>query len=474
MNYYQLKELLTGRWIDGVIFAFAALAWGSTALQLARGLSNLEPKIQVAVFMLGLVSFAILVGLGRKTDFRLAWQSPFSEKYQPLPFLLLGVILRLLWVVSTQATPTSDGATYLSLAHNLLNGADYETSGTRAYWPPGYPAFLAVWIYALPPTVAIPISQTVLFVIGALGIFNLTKQIAGSRAANTATFLFAAWPNLVALVATPEKEALLLALLPWIMLWTFSTSARQLLLAGTALGAAVLVQPSLQLLIPAIAILLVIRNGLGHLPKTIILFIGATLVIAPWTIRNFVVFNEFKLVSTNGGDNFYRANNKLATGGYTEQGEIDLSSLDELEKDKKGKELATQWIMQNPRDFVLLAIEKQIRFMGDDAAAIYSTFRSDGSERNNKLYVPLKLVANAWWLLAWLCIAILVIRGWQLNPDTRILVWGWIYLFLLHSIFESAGKYHMPMSWVLCIVLGSLFTSTSQEENPSYSSSPHR
>lgn len=464
MNLDHLNKMLTGKWIDGSIVILAALAWGSTALQLIRGASNPAAPLQAAAFILGLAAFATLTLLAKKSELRFS-QFPLAEKYQLAAILLLGITLRLIWAVATQASPSSDGAAYLSLANSLINGSGYQISDTRAYWPPGYPAFLAVWIYALPPSIAVPASQIALFVIGGLGVFRLTRKIAGNHAAASATFLFAVWPNLIALVATPEKEAVLLALLPWIIHWSLSTSAGKIVLAGIGLGAAVLVQPSLQLLIPAIVVLLLVRNGIGSLPKAMLLLIGAIVVISPWTIRNFVVFGEFKLVSTNGGDNLYRANNKLATGGYTERGEIDLSSLGELEKDRKGKELATQWITQNPGDFALLAIEKQIRFMGDDAASVYSTFRSDGRERNNKLYIPLKLFANAWWLLVWLSLATLVLQGRTLAADTRIVVWGWFYLFALHSVFESASKYHIPMTWVLCVALGSLWAATSVAED---------
>jgi hypothetical protein len=422
----------------------------------------MEPQIQFFVFALGSFSLAILARWARKKDCSMYWQSPWAEKYHPIFILLLGIALRFIWAISTQAPPSSDGATYLSLANGLLNDSNYNISGTRAYWPPGYPAFLAIWIYLLPSSVAVPLSQIALFVVGALGVFQLTKKIAGNRAANVATFLFAVWPNLVALVATPEKEALILALLPWVMHWSLSTSANKVLQAGILLGSAVLVQPSLQLLIPAIAVLLMLRSGMGSFPKSMLLLIGAITVISPWSFRNFIVFGEFKLVSTNGGDNLYRANNKLATGGYAERGEIDLSFLGELEKDRMGKELAIQWITQNPVDFAYLAVEKQIRFMGDDAAAVYSTFRSDGYKRNNNLYIPLKLFANIWWLLVWLCLAALILSGRKLECDTRIIVWGWIYLFALHSIFESASKYHIPMIWVLCIVLGSLYAAEAK------------
>lgn len=95
MNHYRFTELLTGKWIDGIIVAFAALAWGSTALQLARGLSNPEPPIQIAAFILGLAGFSVLTVLAKKWGGRFSWQFPLAEKYQPISILLLGVALRI-------------------------------------------------------------------------------------------------------------------------------------------------------------------------------------------------------------------------------------------------------------------------------------------------------------------------------------------------------------------------------------------
>lgn len=43
-----------------------------------------------------------------------------------------------------------------------------------------------------------------------------------------------------------------------------------------------------------------------------------------WTVRNCTIFGTLVIISTNGGDVFYRANNPLATGGFTPIGEKDL------------------------------------------------------------------------------------------------------------------------------------------------------
>jgi hypothetical protein len=43
---------------------------------------------------------------------------------------------------------------------------------------------------------------------------------------------------------------------------------------------------------------------------------GIVLAVAPWTIRNFVVFGKFVPVTTNSTVNLYMGNNPEATGGF--------------------------------------------------------------------------------------------------------------------------------------------------------------
>ena len=458
----KCNQLLTGRWIDFSMLALAAFAWGATVLQSVRKVTELSLASEFAVFAVALVFFSALIWLLRRHRLQLFYSrsTPVRGNALVLP-LTIGIFLRIAWVVSFTALPTSDGATYLSLANSLSRGEPYYVAGSFAFWPPGYPFFLAPWLLIFPASFAVPLSQIVLFSVSALGVFRLAEKNASQEAAKISVLLLAVWPNLIALSATPEKEMLVLALLPWAMHWMLGNSTRLLLCAGLALGASVLVQPSLQLAIPAIALLLIIRNGFRFIPGSIVFIIGATLVIAPWTVRNYYVLGEFKLISTNGGNVLYRANNPLANGGYTERGEVDLSHLGELELDRQSKDLALRWIRDNPMRFLALAIEKQVRFMGDDSVGVYSTFRAEGEKRDNRLYVPLKLFANFFWLCAWLLLAKLIADGNRLPENIRILIWAWFYLFSLHSIFESQGKYHVPVIWVLCIAIGVLCSYSS-------------
>lgn len=101
--------------------------------------------------------------------------------------------------------------------------------------------------------------------------------------------------------------------------------------------------------------------------------------------------------------------------------------------------------------------------MGDDSSGIYTTLKRGGGTDNPSTYLLAKLAANAWWLVVWLLIAAMVWSSRCHTAPYRIITWCWLYLFALHSVFESNGKYHIPMIWVLCVwVACAIATQNSQ------------
>lgn len=449
----RLGQALHGPWTHWLMLAFAGLAWTATPLVLARGAGLESPFLQAAVALAALALGSGLAwalgrsGRGAALPQRLAgWPAPSLAAS-----LAAGLALRLAWILAFPAQPASDGAVYLELAQRLLADGHYEIAGNRAYWPPGYPLFLMPWLAAFPPRLAVALSQSALFAVGAAGCYHLAQRLAGDRAGKIAALLFALWPDLIALAGIPEKESVVLALLPWICLGVLSARRMAQAGAGPALGFCILVQPSLQLLPLAFALLVPLLHGWRKCGGALLLLAGVAAVLAPWTVRNHQLFGQFVLVSTNGGDVLYRANNPLADGGYTPAGAVDLSGLGEIEKDRTAKKLAGEWIAGHPAAFLGLMLEKQLRFMGDDSFGVFTTLKRGRGSDGPRLYAAAKLGANAWWLAAWLLVAVLA-PGAARNPARfGIVVWPWLYLFALHSVFESNGKYHIPMLWVLCV-----------------------
>ena len=194
------------------------------------------------------------------------------------------------------------------------------------------------------------------------------------------------------------------------------------------------------------------------LTLTFALVLGAACAVGPWTVRNLQVFDRFVLISTNGGIGLYGANNPRAGGGYFEHwAESDLMKMPELEADREGRRRAIAWITGHPADFAALAYEKNLRFMGDDAVGAYETLKRGRGSESAVVYAAFKTLSNLFWLSYWALLLSCLFASWAnrkvLAPSQLLVPAAFLYSFLLHSLAESSGKYHVLMIGVLCVLL---------------------
>lgn len=371
--------------------------------------------------------------------------------------IALGVLLRIAIGAFVDAQPGSDGATYLQLAQGLAAGKPNAVAGARAFWPPGFPLFLTPFIALLGAGKAMLVTVSLLcFVVAATGLARLGAVLRLGRVAALPPWLLAVWPGHLLLTGLPEKEQLIIALWPWAVVFALGTGrthALRMLAAGALMGVCTLTQPGLQLFIIVIAALPMLRDGATRrsLVAAALIVAGFVVTIAPWTVRNFNVLGSFVLISTNGGDALYRANNAKATGGYVEAGEVDLSGLSEVELDRQGRRLAVQWIRAHPLEFAQLALGKQMLFLGDDSYGAYAALRRGGvMPQGGRVYHAIKFATAAPWIALWCVIgaaALTIPRPGQgrLFADGAVACVPILYLLAIHSIFESSGKYHYPV-----------------------------
>jgi 4-amino-4-deoxy-L-arabinose transferase-like glycosyltransferase len=378
-----------------------------------------------------------------------------------------GVVLRVLWAWQYPAPQRSDQATYFALARGLVENHRYGfPNGGLAYWPPGFPLFLAFWFFLLGFKPWVPLLANVCLFGGTLvAVERLARRIGGSSAARLATLLLVPWPTMVMIVGFAGKELLVVFLLCLVLL-TFSsamesvgqgTSFALVGVTGLLLGAMSLTQPSFMLFAFVLIVYDYIRNqdllraGIRGLVAVAVL----SAVILPWTLRNHRVLGEWVPISTNGGDVFYRANNPLATGGYTPKGEQSLDSLNEVSRGKVGFRLGKDWIRQHPGEFLGLALRKQILFLGDDAQGAFETLKR-GLGIGGIRYAFWKAVSNMYWLSLWVAILLMMANLWRTpisqNPLLTALMLSVLYLVAIHSVFESGGKYHEPLIGIVAVL----------------------
>ena len=388
--------------------------------------------------------------------------------------LIVGLALRFCVIAVVDVRQLSDYATYAALAEMLLETGQYESAGTVAHWPPGLPLVLAgtAWLTGDIGT-AILVLNTACFA-ATLGIaFALAKQLAGGRAARFVVLLLAVWPNYVLVFGLAHKEQLAIALVTGAVLLYLSAARAgrrqswlKVILSGLVLGYASLTQPSLLLfgLVFLVFEVLTARRALTAAGRVGIVFVMVALCQIPWALRNQAVLGEFVVGTTSSGYVLLIANNPLAYGGYMppeDIGLVELSGLGEVEASRRARAAAIDWITDNPGAFVVLALQKQILFLGDDAIGAYDLFRR-GLEDVSSVFLLAKGTSNVFWIAVMGLVLLSLWSGWRTRLsdkfDLSIIMLPVFYSMAIHSVFESNGRHHFT-AMVFIAIIASLLVS---------------
>ena len=229
---------------------------------------------------------------------------------------------------------THDEREYLALAHSLATGAGFtygpqHESGTAQQFgrAPVYPMFLAaIGATAHEPQgspTRVKVAQAALGALLVLLIGAIARHAAGPRAGVLAAAVASVYPPLIWYPAYVLSETLygLIALAAAFVLQLAVERSDQAhssraggalaLLSGALAGMAVLTRPAMLFFIPLAAIWLI---GRRHHVLALALAAAAAAVVAPWTARNYRVYDRFVLVASEGGVTFWTGNHPLARG----------------------------------------------------------------------------------------------------------------------------------------------------------------
>lgn len=278
-----------------------------------------------------------------------------SERRWILLAVLVGLALRLTFSLGYWVGKplTLDEQEYLLLARSLASGqgfsypavSDEDAPVMHFGRPPAYPAFVAALLvmtgHRWPEPAHLPRSSSEIpreitiaqALLGALAVWliaRLAGLAAGPRAALIAAALAAVYPPLVWICAYALNETLysVLGLVAvWLLVAASAPRARAPLglglLAGLAAGAGVLTREAMVFFLPLAGLYLLLRRRPGVLAA---LALGTAVVLLPWIIRNYVVYDRLVLTVAHGGVTFWTGNNPLA------RGEGDLAANPEMKR----------------------------------------------------------------------------------------------------------------------------------------------
>jgi 4-amino-4-deoxy-L-arabinose transferase-like glycosyltransferase len=297
---------------------------------------------------------------------------------------LVGLVARLAFGLGywTGQPLTRDEQEYLSLARSLVHGHGFvydevlTSTGVEPFGrAPGYPAFLALVGGGHTASTSVPtpvvIAQSVIGALGVVMVGLIAHRLGGASAAVIGAAGAAVYPPLVWIAGYALSEALFWPiglLTAWLFERVLSrrSDIQAALFCGLVLGAGTLVRPALVVFLPlALLVLLARRQSMA----LAVMVLGMTVVVAPWTLRNYLHHGRLVFVASEGGVTFWTGNHPLAVGDGDMAANIGIKLDNQrlrAEHPLVGEEdmepvyyrEALTWIREHPADWIGLQLRK--------------------------------------------------------------------------------------------------------------------
>jgi 4-amino-4-deoxy-L-arabinose transferase-like glycosyltransferase len=356
-----------------------------------------------------------------------------------------------------------DQLSYDALARSLLAGRGYSFTAKwypftpantpTAHWSFLYPLYLAA-VYAV--TGYHPLAARLIQ--GAVGglLICLLIYLIGRRVADDVTGLIAAalaavygyfiYYNGALMTETFFIILVLSSLYLGLELKEKPTLARWVLL-GLALGLAALLRQTILLFVPFLLFWLFwelkkdrIRWWYFSIPLVVII-----LLIAPWTLRNYLVYDQFLLLNSNAGYALFASNNPHLGTDWRNEGIVvpvpeELRGQNEAQLDRALTQRGIGFILADPKRYLRLTLDKTLEY--------FKFWPSSESGRMSNLvrvlsfglYLPFMLVGLFLSFSRWRSFAVL-------------------YLFIvihtaIHLLSWPAPRYRLPVDAVLMVFAG--------------------
>lgn len=279
----------------------------------------------------------------------------------------------------------SDSHLYDTYAWNLAQGRGYrgmspdveDQDHLSACVVPGTPV---VWagLYAISGHRydVIRIAHCVFGAIAVFLVFEIGNRCYGSRVGLLSAAIYAVFPTALIAVVSLMSEALGNL---WFLLFILATlwfgekpSLGRSSIAGLFLGATMLTRASCIFMFPLVVVwgAWQFRDRWSAAIKSVAIPLVAVAVIAPWAFRNYLVFHEFIPLSTLGGSGLLQGNNDIVVTdpkyfGYCiwdteipEYREALQTAGDEVERDRRARRFAVEWLKSHPDKWWFLVRHK--------------------------------------------------------------------------------------------------------------------
>lgn len=269
------------------------------------------------------------------------WQKHFDQTESKILLWIaaIGLIIRLLFIVETQNTPFvqslfSDSKIYNDFALDIAQNNNWL--GTDVFFmAPVYPYFLAV-IYKIfgNSLYLIRLIQAFFSTASIFIIYVITRNLFSKRSAVLAALISAFFSSFIfysGLILSETLQIFFASVLVLSLTNEYKSEKRKNIWIGIWLGVLALFRANILIFAIGYSIyyFFVIAKSFRVTTRSINIaafIVGIFIVILPVTIRNYIVANDFVLLTSNGGINFYIGNNDKSVGVFTTPTDFNFAS----------------------------------------------------------------------------------------------------------------------------------------------------
>lgn len=397
------------------------------------------------------------------------------------------VLLMVLFAVAaaalamTTSRSYADEEQYWDIATSISIGEGYELAGIpTAYRAPVWPLALTPFAFATGSMRVTHILPVLLFLAAGVVAARLGVLLTGSRLGLLSGVVVMGYPANIYTASTlyPQTLALLIILSCWYILAKNQDGTRMGTATAIAFG---ILLAMLALSVPVLAVTAAVL-GLaafwaqrGHRLRFAFVAGGVTLLpVAIWTIRNALCLSSFIPLSTTNGVNLMLGNspNSTATTGAGANVTTYLHSaaaqgLNEVQRDKYFRDVAIEWIRNNPADAAWLYLQKLVTY--------FSPFNETTTSENTFSFMA---------LIAWASFVILGVlflaRIWvhrrgilKMGYSEKLMVWLWLINAPIMAFHFTRLRFRLPLDGPLLVmaalpVVLALIRYTSEERTSTH------
>jgi 4-amino-4-deoxy-L-arabinose transferase-like glycosyltransferase len=379
-----------------------------------------------------------------------------SFRARLLTLTLLGLAVRALWVAVEPATsPVADETMWLTWGTEVLPSPEVAFSPLRlrfVFHPPLYLYLLGVPFAATGSLAAVQYLQCLVGVLLVPALGLLGRSTFSEPAGLVAAALAAFYPELVWFAAHFWAETLFTVLLWWALERLVASDARGSATvaagAGLLFGLATLTRETVLYFLPFAGLWLAWRRP-GGLRRAALVVLASLLVVLPWTVRNWLVFDAFVPVSTAGALNLWQGNSPLTRQQVYEEY---WAVRGRIPKYEYARARALEAIRERQPLWILEKLRSELpEFWAVHAQPIVHLERGAyGIVRR-----PLAIAAVAVVLAPYLAVLVLFVVGLARLPSGRaplLLLAFLLFYVLLHVAAHGYPRYRLPVMPALFLV----------------------